>query len=86
MKTFTSKLFSVILPLVVLGGVTTSCANELDVEQAFVTNADVVISQSPYHISLSEAFDHLGTTFDAMGDDKTRAIERGEIILSKKRT
>lgn len=78
MKTFTSKLFSVILPLVVLGGVTTSCTNELDVERAFVTNADVVISQSPYHISLSEAFDHLGTTFDAMGDDKTRAIERGD--------
>lgn len=77
MRTFTTKLFAVILPILVLGGVITSCTNELDVENTLEISAKTEVAKSPYHISLSEAFAHLEATFDAMGVDKTRAIERG---------
>ena len=76
MRTITTKLFAVILLILVLGGIT-SCTNELDVENALEMSSKTETSKSPYHISLSEAFDHLEATFDAMGVDKTRAIERG---------
>lgn len=83
MRTFIAKLFVVILPIFVFGGVTISCTNDLEYD---FDVEDVVLSeqpQSPHHIPLSEALGNLESMMSEMGMDNTRALQRGRWTVKR---
>lgn len=82
MRTITTKLFAVILPILAFGAMT-SCTNDLDYDYG-ISEAELSEQpQSPYHIPLPEALGNLEAMMSEMGMDKTRALQRGKWTVQR---
>ena len=82
MRTITTRLFAVILPILAFG-VMTSCTNDLDYDYG-ISEADLSEqSKSPHHITLSEALGNLESMISEMGMDNTRALQRGKWTVQR---
>lgn len=82
MRTITTKLFAVILPILAFGAIT-SCTNDLDYDYG-ISEADLSEqSKSPYHITLSEALRNLESMMSEMNMDNTRSLQRGKWTVQR---
>lgn len=66
MRTITTKLFAVILPILAFGAMT-SCTNDLEYDYDIEVVELSEQPQSPHHITLSEALGNLESMMSEMG-------------------
>lgn len=82
MRTITTRLFAVILPILAFG-VMTSCTNDLDYDYG-ISEADLSEQpQTPHHITLTKALENLESMMSEMGMDNTRALQRGKWTVQR---